>query len=770
MNFNQTSEKPSFSGYLSAWPYLLIPCLLATWLYAPALFGGKIQIFGDSMIHSLSVLEFNRKMLHEGVSPLWTDLLYGGHPYFAEGQGGFFNPLNFLVALLFNPVTGQNIYHWLSMMIGALGVFSLCRHFRCGREASTFGSLVVVFSAFWIQFHDNLTIAGALCWVPWVFLCFERWIDHPSGQSALWLGLSVSLLIFAGYPQIVHGAVIFMAVSLIPTLFSGFIGSRRDNSLKQYALTGLVAVAACVGLSAVQWIPLLELVSWSHRSGGTNIPFPIFFSWVLRGFLFSASEQSGGLYRGAGSVFACFVAALSVISKPNHRITGHIISSIFMIILGLGFLNDSILVPGLKFFRGVHIYLGVSIIGIGLLGSIAIEGIQKQITGLSNPLKKKTPFLAGTTVMFLICLGVGLRVRVADVSILQYLSLVVAYLLMIVCILINKQRWLGHALLVLLAMEILMLRIPPVPFSDPKLIAKPLLVQYLHSDNHHQDYKIMNLSGSLTVGMMTLWDTHLEEENRKAFMRVAPSTNVLWNIPSIDANLALPLAQHKMIQPKLKEEISGTDRALPGTRMIDYLGIRYINTEKIFPAAGLSPLMMDGIIILENKYALPRVQTFTRYEMAGSSEDALNRIKKSKETTLILEPPLHQTIDKKKLPPSTEVNDPQVLKILSSKQSNVQYAFDVQAIRPAWLFIADANYPGWQARIDGRTTPVYSAQVLGKAVLVPAGRHQITVEFKSRSFAIGLAVMIFTVLVLLIAGIRTRYFKKASSIAQGPAC
>ncbi len=59
--------------------------------------------------------------------------------------------------------------------------------------------------------------------------------------------------------------------------------------------------------------------------------------------------------------------------------------------------------------------------------------------------------------------------------------------------------------------------------------------------------------------------------------------------------------------------------------------------------------------------------------------------------------------------------------------SDVEYEFNVHARKPVWLFIADANYPGWQAEIDGHSTPVYSAQVLGKAVFVPSGIHKITV-------------------------------------------
>jgi len=764
MLFDKIPTKiPYVKTIADAWPFL-IPCLLATWLYAPAFFCGKIQIFGDSIIHSLSVLELNRKMLHEGISPLWTNLLYGGHPYFAEGQGGFLNPLNLIVSLFCNPVAGQHLYHWLAIIVGALGIFSLCRHFRCGLEASTFGALVVVFSSFWIQYHDNVTIAGALCFVPWALLCFESWLELPSIKSALWLALSVSVLIFAGYPQVLHGAVIFMAVSLIPTLLAGCIRSRADNAPKQYALTGLAAVAACIGLSAIQWVPLLELASLSHRSGGTDLASvaanPLYR--YIGGFLFSISDADKTIVRGLGSVFVCFIASLSLLIKPGHRTIGYLIATVFLMILGMenatpvfACLRNYSLVPGLKYFRIVHLYLGIGIIGIGLLASIALNSIQQQEVRPAGPWKAKTIFIAGATILFLIWAGLALRLRVEQVTILQYTSFIGAGLALIIFILINKQPWFGYAMLFLLVLEIVVLRIAPVPFSDPKLLEKPPLVSHIQANISGKNYKIMDISSSWIVGLLTLWDARLETENHKAFLRVSPSTNVLWDIPSMGANLALPLARHQMIQSRMKAEIEGTDPAVPGTRLIDYLGVRYISADAMPPTKGFMPWKTDGVTIMENRHALPRIQNFTRYEMASSAEDALNRLKQTGEPTLILEPPLEPSRGLKSLPASAAANDPKALELLSTQATNVQYRLDVRARQPAWLFIADANYPGWQAWIDGRETPVYSAQILGKAVFVPTGRHQISVEFKPRSLLIGLWVTLLTLTILLVMGIRS---------------
>jgi len=450
--------------------------------------------------------------------------------------------------------------------------------------------------------------------------------------------------------------------------------------------------------------------------------------------------------------------------KPNHRIIGHMTAIILLIILGMDlpvckYLRHYSLVPGLKYFRIVHLYLGISIIGIGVLGSVAIDRIQKQAGKSVIQLKDKVIFIIATTILFLMWMGLVLRLRVEQVAIIQYALFIGAYVVLMILIFVKKQNWFGYAMLIFIVIEIVLLRITPVPFSDSKLLEKPQLVQHIQSDIRNRNYKIMDISSSWIVGFLTLWSPKLEVENRKAFMRLSPSTNVLWNIPSIDGLLALPLARHEMIQSKMVEEVKGTDSAPPGARMIDYLGVRYISTNEIYRSAGVRPLITENIIILENKYALPLIQSFTRYEVVHSVNEAFHHIKQTQAATLILEPPFNKDEIAKDLPPSTTMNIPNALEILSSTMTNMQYKFAVHAKQPAWLFIADANYPGWQANIDAQATPVYSAQVLGKAVLVPAGHHQITVEFKPRSFMIGFFLTLLTLFVLSAMGIRKIYLK-----------
>ena len=87
-------------------------------------------------------------------------------------------------------------------------------------------------------------------------------------------------------------------------------------------------------------------------------------------------------------------------------------------------------------------------------------------------------------------------------------------------------------------------------------------------------------------------------------------------------------------------------------------------------------------------------------------------------------------------------------------------SLEVQAASEGYLVLTDTYYPGWIATVDGQQTPIERADVLFRAVKVPAGAHRVEFRYEPQSFAIGAVISIggwvALLIVAVLSGVRAR--------------
>lgn len=738
---------------------LLLACLIALVSYYlwPALGLTHFFAYADNAIHGLPLAKLHHDILHHGESALWTPLIYGGHPIFAESQGAFTNPLNIVLNLLFEPVTVSTLLHWLGMAMSATGMFALCRVLDLSPTASAFAAVAAVFSPFWLNINNNAVVMAAVGWVPWTLWAFETWLRRPTLATALRFGAFTAMLILPGYPHLLHGAVIYMATSLLPTLISDIRQAQWRTRLRLLGSSGALAVIVTSGLVAVQLLPLLELINESHRSQGVRLPWFVFPILYERGMLFASSDAAAPslLYPLISSTMVCMLAAAAVFLAPRHRIIGIALATFLLGHLGMAhasqvftFVHTHNLIPGLNRFRIMHPYFLPALIGIGVLAGAAIDGLARRWQASATPSTLARLATAVGAVMAALVLAYAIKVHVAPISRLFLLTGAATLLLPLLFRVTRRMAWLAPALALLLLTEVVATKLVKPNYQPVSLIETPDIVTQI-PQAQRRDYKFIDLAD--TAGALGLGSTSpaIPAWFQRVQAAVGPSTNLLWDVPSIGGAFALNLTRHTLPEVHLRQEAAGDIRRPPGLRMIDLLGLRYITAPQPLPTEGLTLLTHDrerNLYFYRNDFAQPRFQAYDAAVAASDLPAAFDTLRHIERRVLVVE--TDSDTLRKLVGNATTTNDRDTatpaLAFTVRKSASDHYAFEVDAAHGGWLFIADNMYPGWHALLDGKPTPLFAAQVMGKAVWVPAGKHQVDVMFTSRSYHIGLAITLVT--------------------------
>ncbi len=102
--------------------------------------------------------------------------------------------------------------------------------------------------------------------------------------------------------------------------------------------------------------------------------------------------------------------------------------------------------------------------------------------------------------------------------------------------------------------------------------------------------------------------------------------------------------------------------------------------------------------------------------------------------------------------PPTAVDFPQNNVTITSTTPE-RVVVQVDSARVGYLLLTDANYAGWEVEVNGRLTPIIDADILFRAVAIPAGTSEVIFTFAPSSYKLGLVITIGMLLLLGIGGL-----------------
>jgi hypothetical protein len=223
---------------------------------------------------------------HLGRFPLWDPYLWTGQPLFGQAQPGAAYPLNWLLFLL--PLQNGHIAAWalawyyvVIHLMAAWFSYLLCRGLGCSRTASLAAGLIFSLSGFLGGISWPQMINGAV-WAPLVFLFQLRAADRrPWANSAL-SGMFLGISFLSGHHQI----PLFIALAWAGVWIYLIFGNRRLVLPAALALlfAGLAGAFQTLpayeyGRLAKRWVSAPDPVVW-----GQPVPYFVHAEYDLKAF------------------------------------------------------------------------------------------------------------------------------------------------------------------------------------------------------------------------------------------------------------------------------------------------------------------------------------------------------------------------------------------------------------------------------------------------------------------------------------------------------
>ncbi len=187
----------------------------------------------------------------------------------------------------------------------------------------------------------------------------------------------------------------------------------------------------------------------------------------------------------------------------------------------------------------------------------------------------------------------------------------------------------------------------------------------------------------------------------------------------------------------------------PSRPFLRFLNARFLATDPAAPPpSGWTPFARGGSLsIYENPAALPRAFAPPKIRFTRDGPASIAEMKDCDDFARVawIEDPGE---------PAREIENGRAT--VDVREDGPDLVLDVDAAAPAWIVASETNWKGWQARENNTRFPVRFANHAFVGFRVPAGRHRVRLEYRPRSFTVGLGFAAFAVLLAVLARVVRR--------------
>jgi len=746
------------------WLPLFAVAVAVALVYWPLL-AGQVILHRDTALWAFPARWFVRQALLAGQSPAWNPYQGLGFSLLADPQYAPFYPPHWLFLLVPDGLVAQ-LASWLSLthlIWGGLGMALLTR--RLG--ACSIGAAVAGLSWALSGHTTSAWSVGPLllghAWIPWVargFLGLARRQGRHPVAGAVW-PMTMSLLV---------GEVFVSAMALIFAAVVVLAGAQDVRFTRSSGATIAKAGAAwllAVGIAAVTWLPPLLMVHTTERARSFDrVDAELYSHHPLRLLEMVAPGALGdptGAYPagqwvgepGAGGAplfFSSYLGAASValalLALRRRRLPLVLVgASVLALLVAFGKYTPvhqmwrSILFP----FAHMHSPEKYVVLVVASLAPLAGLGASRLLAGNRFGLRRVV-LLGGVVAGLALAADAVLPAPLVSTARAAGLRglLVLAALFVIVWWRGKFDRFAGLGVLALVALDLGLPAERLAGFGAPQLLTRvPPAAATILEDNAGQPapprvFRDANLEdAAIPLGPAATW----QDGQERALALLTPNTLNVFGLAVVPGYAsAIPILLRQM-GPATMADLG---------RMLRLLSVRYAfvtdaATEELrATTAGTvlsRPLAATSLLRVDR--ALPRVYLPGQIRRLPPAEAVLHLLDESvasgREVLLI-------TSGEPSFTAASDGGEPQACTI--ERFDNTRITALCSTPSPSVAVFVEQFDSGWQAEVDGRSTPIERANLLVRAVALPAGSHRIELRYRTPGLRVAFLLSLMGLLAL----------------------
>ena len=375
----------------------------------------------DMMDYYFPTRYFMSECFANNTMPWWCPYIHPGYPFYADPQSGFWYPFDFLIAL----TVGYNAYTLqaefiVHLAIAALGIYKLLQTFGISKEATLAASVVYPLSGFFIGHSSHPTLVIGMAWMPFIFHYFISGLREQKLIRFIQTGLVLALCLTGGY-------VVFFVFACYALFFIFLFYTVKNRKQEKYIQRNVffgVALSVtffllCSGylFSLYQVFPFLkranalslDIVNINSLSPKSLTSFLFPFASLANTTSFDTDITMRNIYSGLLLAPLMVVGLFSDTRKRNFLLLA---CGLFCLAAAMGkylpvrgWLYYTL--PFMKMFRHASIFRAFAIFCFLLL---AANGLNAFFTRYSNVLKKVFLFaLAAEAVVLLLVFCLAMK-------------------------------------------------------------------------------------------------------------------------------------------------------------------------------------------------------------------------------------------------------------------------------------------------------------------------------------------------------------------------